>query len=214
MSGSASERAIRDYAADRLRGLLPEARIIHELVVGGCRADLAAIEPERVTLVEIKSERDSLKRLPVQVRQFERASHAVIVIAHSRWFDTTPYQNGKPRFVPTHELSDGAGAAQVWAFPETPERGTMYGTWAMPRYWSAQPEPHAARLLELCWKAELLAECHRHRIAASTRSNCTDMIRDMALLMTGREIAQAVCRSLRGREFPEADSPVVQGAAA
>lgn len=213
MAGSSSEREIRDYAADRLRQKLPEARIIHELVVGGCRADLAAVEPERITLVEIKSERDTLKRLPQQVRHFERASHAVLVIAHARWFDTTPYHNGRDRFVPIRELSDGAGSSSIWAYPEEADR-PMYGAWAMPRYWSAQIQPHAACLLELCWKAELLSECHRHRIAASSRSNCTDMIRDMAWHMTGAEIARAVCRQLRGREFPEADAPILEAIAA
>lgn len=213
MSGSAAEREIRDYAAERLRAMLPESRIIHELVVGGCRADLAAVEPERITLVEIKSERDTLKRLPEQVRQFGRASHAVIVVAHQRWFDTTPYLNGCDRFVPVKDLQDTIGAHTLWAYPEIEGR-PMYGAWSMGRYWSASPEPHAARLLELCWKDELLAECHRHRIAASSRSTCATMIRDMAWHMTGKEIAQAVCRQLRGRDFPEADTPILEAVAA
>ncbi|MBO9624189.1 MAG: hypothetical protein J7500_15885 [Sphingomonas sp.] len=209
MAGSAAEREIRDYAAGRLRQMLPEARIIHELVVGGCRADLAAVEPERVTLVEIKSERDTLKRLPEQVRQFGRAAHQVVVVAHERWWDTKPYDNGSPRFAPSDELQDGAAGHGIWAYPEVAEH-KPYGAWNMPRHWSARPEPHAARLLELCWRAELLAECHRHRIPATARSTRTTMIRDMAWLMTGREIVRAVCRQLRQREFPEADAPIVE----
>lgn len=209
MRGSAAEREIRDYAAARLRQMMPEARIIHELVVGGCRADLAAVQPDRVTLVEIKSEKDTLKRLPEQVRQFERAAHGVIVIAHERWFNTTPYNNGNGRFVPGTDLQAGSGINAVWAYPELADRPS-YGTWSLQRFWSAQPEPHAARLLELCWKDELLAECKRHRIAATSRTNMTTMIRDMALLMTGREIAQAVCRQLRMRRFPEADEPIYE----
>lgn len=213
MSGSASERIIRDYTANRLRVMMPDARIIHELVVGGCRADLAVVDPERITLVEIKSEKDTLKRLPEQVRQFERAVHEVIVVAHERWFDTSPYQNGSPRFVPMEDLRNPAGIHEVWAFPEDASR-PMYGAWSFKRHWSARPEPHAARLLELLWRAELQAECFRHRIAAPSRSTCITMIRDMGWHMTGEEIARAVCRQLRMREFSEAEPPLFEKAMA
>lgn len=209
MSGSAAEREIRDLAAARLRQMMPEARIIHELVVGGCRADLAAVQPERVTLVEIKSRKDTLKRLEEQVRQFGRAAHEVIVIADERWFDTTPYNNGNPRFVPSDALQQAGANVTIWAYPERQERPS-YSAWSIPRWWGAHAEPHAARLLEICWKDELLAECRRHRIAATSRTNMPTMIRDMALLMTGREIARAVCRQLRLRTFPEADAPIFE----
>lgn len=215
MSGSASERAIRDYTADRLRKMMPDARVIHELVVGGCRADLAAVQPERITLVEIKSEKDTLKRLPEQLRQFTRAAHEVIVVAHERWFDTMPYKNGHPRFAPSDALSDATNghACDTWAYPEDAER-RMYGRWSRMAYRQNIPEPHAHRLLELCWKDELLAECYRHRIAATSRTTVINMIRDMAWLMTGKEIAQAVCRQLRARSFPEADIPIIEEARA
>lgn len=211
MAGSASEREIRDYAAGRLREMFPGARIIHELVVGGCRADLAAVQPERIALVEIKSEKDTLKRLPEQVRQFERAAHDVIVIAHERWFDTSPYTNGAARFVPGDELRDGSGSASVWAFPESADRYPPgYGNWTPPKVWSRRPEPHAARLLELLWRAELLEEAFQHRIACSKRATQTWLIAEMAWLMSGREIVRAVCRQLRQRSFPEADAPIAE----
>ncbi|MBO9724286.1 MAG: hypothetical protein J7530_07925 [Novosphingobium sp.] len=81
---------------------------------------------------------------------------------------------------------------------------------SIPRCWSTHAEPHAAWLLEICWREELLTECRRPRIAATGRTNIPTMIRDMSLLMTGREIAQAVCRQLRMRSFPEADAPVYE----
>lgn len=209
MSGSASERAIRDYAADRLRQMMPDARIIHELVVGGCRADLAAIQPQRVTLVEIKSEKDTLKRFPEQVRQFERASHSVIIVAHEHWFDKTPYNNGLPRFAPGDGLRDHSGIHNLWAYPEDHSRPN-YSQWVISPYLGWRPEPHAARLLELLWKSELLTEAFRHRIAASSRSTVTSLIHDMAWHMTGKEIAEAVCRQLRQRNFPEADAQIIE----
>ncbi len=211
MAGSSSERAIRDAVAAKLRGLLPDARIIHELVVGGCRADLAAVQPERITLVEIKSERDTLARLPEQLRQFSRAGHVVLIVAHEKWFDRTPYDNGAPRFVPGEELNAGnrRDNADIWAFPEDYGRA-MYGRWSLTSWRYENPEPHAFRLLELLWKDELLAECFRHRIAAGTRCNKMTLMRDMAWNMTGKEIARATCRQIRQREFPEADAPIVE----
>jgi hypothetical protein len=213
MAGSSSERAIRDYAAGRLREMLPDARIIHELVVGGCRADLAAVQPERITLVEIKSEKDTLKRLPEQIRQFERAAHDVIIIAHERWFNTIPYNNGAPRFVPGDDLREHGGIHNVWAYPEDHSRPN-YNRWVVSPYLGWRPEPHAARLLELLWKSELLTEAFRHRISATSRTTVTTLIHDLAWHMTGAEIARAVCRQLRQRAFPEADAPIVERLAA
>jgi hypothetical protein len=217
LAGSSAEREIRDHAAARLRAMLPGARIIHELVVGGCRVDMAAVESERVTLVEIKSERDTLKRLPEQVRQFERAAHHTIVIAHERWWDRTPYANGSPRFVPSEDLRDGSGLADVWSYPE-PERDPAqpwrFGAWHLSPCRFERPQPHAARLLELCWRAELAEEAFRCRIACSSRVTMPALIREMAWHMTGKEIAQAVCRQLRARAFPEADAPIIERLAA
>src|SRR5438309_664980 len=69
MSGSAAEERIRVKAEAMLRRRFPTARIIHELVLkqGGCRIDLAAVTPDLIALVEIKSERDVLTRLPAQI---------------------------------------------------------------------------------------------------------------------------------------------------
>lgn len=214
MSGSAAEREIRDYAARRLREMIPGARIIHELVVGGCRADLGAVDAERVTLVEIKSSKDTLSRLERQIRHFERAAHGVIVVADEKWFDRTPYDNGKPRFIPSKPLSDVLGYRhKLWAFPENAER-KMYGPWSLSRPWSPQAEPRAADLLGLLWKQELLAEASRHQISAGSRSTISQLVRDMAWMMTGREIARAVCRQLRMRHFPEADVAMFESLAA
>lgn len=210
MSGSSAEREIRDAVAERLRSLLPGARIVHELVVGQCRADLAAIGAEEITLVEIKSERDKLTRLDRQVKTFGAASHRLLVVAHDKWFDRTPYNDGRARFAPSDALG-GVRSHQLWRYPE-PGLNTIeawYG-WRFDRYLASNYQPHAALLLGLLWKYELLAECHRHRIAAGTRTNMVTMIRDMAWRMTGAEIARAVCRQLRQRHFPEADAAIVE----
>jgi hypothetical protein len=204
---------MRDYAVPRLREQRPTARIIHELVVGRCRADLAAVEPDHIALFEIKSEKDTLKRLPDQVEAFARASHEVVVIAHERWFDKTPYNNGNERFVPSTALAETTRHRHtIWAFPETERAGSYYSHWRMDTFARTRPQPRAADMLSLLWKDELLEEAFQHRIAASSRNSMENIIRDMAWLMSGREIARAVCRQLRSRQFPEADAPIVETA--
>jgi hypothetical protein len=209
MAGSASERAIRDAVAAFLRRELPTARIVHELVCGGSRADLAAIERERVLLFEVKSEKDVLTRLPTQLRDFTGSAHGVVLVAHEKWFDKTPYNNGSPRLAWPHRAD---WRHDVWVYPETTPDPYRSYQWRLPRRTLAQP--HAAALLCLLWKAELLAEAERHRIAVSGRSRVPDIIELMAWHMTGAEIARAACRQLRARPFPEADAPILEQAEA
>lgn len=191
--------------------MLPDARIIHEMVVGGCRADLAAVSPERVVLVEIKSEKDTLRRLPMQLKAFRRAAHEVIVVAHEKWFDRTPYNTGQPRCVPGAEIADIVNAqCDVWMYPEPPApTHIVNGGWHRSRSWSPQLEPRASELLLLLWRAELLAEADRHRVCTSRGATVMHIVREMSWHMTGREIAQAVCRQLRRRPFPEADPAIL-----
>lgn len=209
MAGSASERAIRDAVASHIRRELPKARIIHELVCGGSRADLAAVDHQRVLLFEVKSEKDVLARLPTQMRDFVGVGHGVVLVAHERWFDRTPYNNGAPRLAWEHE-SDWR--CNVWAYPEATADEHRRYQWRLPTF--SMTQPRAALLLGLLWKSELLEEAARHRIAVTSRSRCPDIIDLMAWLMTGREIAQAVCRQLRARSFPEADAPIFEQAEA
>jgi hypothetical protein len=205
MAGSADEREIRDATIAFIRENFTNARVVHELVIGQCRADLAAIEPERLTLFEIKSRKDTLNRLKRQVSTFERASHLTVVVAHAKWFEEFDHAGRAGRgFRQTGELS---GIPNCWRYPKPVPGEFVYSFgWQLPR--PTIEQPHARRLLEVLWKAELLAECQRHRVSATTRSTCETMIRDLAYHLTGREIAQAVCRQLRGRPFPEADEPI------
>lgn len=201
---SAAERLIRDAVADSLRRQLPQARIVHELVCGSRRADLAAVERDRLLLVEIKSEKDDLTRCDAQMRAFAECGHAALLAAHEKWFDRTPYSNGLLRLA---WPSDRVRHDHIWCCPEPPpgDPGSMY-RWTLPR--PTLHQPRAATILDLLWRAELMDECARHRVSCSPRSNRDDLITQMAWLMTGREIAQAVCRQLRARSFPEADPAI------
>ena len=157
-----------------------------------------------MTLVEIKSQRDTLERCDAQMAAFEEHGHTALLVAHTCWFDHEPYHNGSPRLAWGHSFPR---RSSIWHFPE-PEASTpgYFYRWSVNRPGLPQPAPR--KFLGLLWRDELIAECARHRVDCGKRPNMPSMIDQMAYLMTGREITHAVCRQLRARPFPMADLPI------
>src|SRR5690606_41993771 len=83
---SSAEVEIRDAVVTRMRELWPDARIIHEMNVehGSSRADVVAVQPDRLWICEIKSERDKLDRLAGQIKDFAPCCHGMIIAAHEK----------------------------------------------------------------------------------------------------------------------------------
>lgn len=202
-SRSTAEQEIRDAVVESARRNRPGARVVHEMNVGGCRCDLAVIGPEELIIFEIKSEKDVDTRLDHQLRNFRKRSHHTIAVLHRKFFDDTPYSNGRPRLA----LPDShhRHRCEFWAYPEPEPEYPLY-QWRWPRVSIRQPR--AADLLDLLWKAELLHVALAYRVGASARWNRPQIIDKLAYMMTGREIAKAVCDALRNREFAEADRPI------
>lgn len=211
MAGSAAEREMRDDVAAYLRAAIPGARIVHELVMGHVnRADLAAISRDRLVTVELKSSRDVLKRAEKQMKTFDRLSHAAVLVLDQKFFDRTPYADGRARCVAPDGWERYEVGCEVWHYPRPPEdaeigAGQFY-RWHMPK--PTLHQPRAFNFLGLMWRAELVAEAERHGIAATKKMDMNTIQAEMAWRMTGREIAEAVCRQLRMRAFPEADAPI------
>lgn len=198
---SQSERDIRDAVVERARQLWPSARIIHELNVehGSVRADVAVVTESTLALVEIKSERDTLSRLSNQLRNFHPVCHHIIVAAHERWCMGSKYPNCDIDPILRHAQ---CGAA-LWQYPEPAEK------WGL-RFWSAPPaatRPWPHRMLRLLWTEELQALANRHGVR-SKRVAGYKLADELALLLPGREVEQAVCAALRARPFAEADDPI------
>lgn len=212
---SADEEEIRAATVARLRELMPGARIIHELNVAGQgsnRIDVAAVDRQAIVGVEIKSRKDTLKRLAEQWDAFSKCCHLVIIAAHERHF----YEHRE-----THQRDDVPGEMRlpgidawrqreaVWRYPR-PENGRY--VWMRP--WTFEPmkatrrQPRAHDMLSMLWAEELRTECARHLLASGTRRTRPDMIEEMVWTLTGREICEAVCRRLREREFTRADPPI------
>ncbi len=211
---SASEKVIRDAVIARCREHWPDARIIHELAIGGCRADIAVVTPEHLFAFEIKSERDTLERLDRQFKFFDASTHGCIVVTHECWFEKFTYNNGGKGVRPGPELKEyDIRATGLWVFPE-PDAGD----WQTERYRWRKPgrdfsfdqlrQPRAANLLGILLKEELVIEARRHGVPIKTKWPVTPIINAMAYHMTGRAVAEAVCRQLRIRRFAKADDPI------
>lgn len=222
---SSDEREIRDAVAARLRELVPSARIVHELNVcgtGSNRIDVAAVAPELIVAVEIKSRKDKLDRLAEQWPAFNACCHHVVVAAHEKHFVAHPEINAHIRDDLPRELTlnhplfvkQRFWGHKVWRYPR-PEKGEFgrEPSWMFSTHWDRvrgrrADQPRAAAMLDMLWAEELRYECARHRLDSGSRRTRPDMIADMVWMMTGREICQAVCRQIRARVFAEADPAI------
>jgi hypothetical protein len=189
---SAAERHLRGLASDRLRALMPDARIINELNVetGQRRVDLAAVSPNRIVFVEIKSRKDTLDRLKEQVRLFVPCCHALAVCyASEKW------------------TWSSISAAGGYGFDHWPE--DKASSWTID-HWHRNRPPSTNALLELLWQSELEAEAFRAGVASRRRIPREGLKRALWENLTGLQVVEAVCRQLRRREFAEADAPIVE----
>jgi hypothetical protein len=185
MASEAEER-IRVKCEAALRQHFPDARIIHELVVrqGSCRLDLAAVTPNRIVLVEVKSERDVLTRLPQQAKEAREVADLFRVAVAQKHIDKA------------REVMGWSGVVDEDDF--TREVGTFWST----RQLMTTPINAPARL-QMLWANELqiVAECSR-------KTNRTDCIFKASEYFTGSELRRRVCAALRARYYPRADAPI------
>jgi hypothetical protein len=187
---SEAERYLRGLAVERLRVLFPDARIVHELnvEVGQCRVDIAAITPDQLVFVEIKSRKDTLDRLREQVRIFSPAcTRLAICYASERWsYDVVTKAAGydEPR--------------DLW--PEDRKEWWTFNQGFKP--------PNASVMLNLLWRDELWHEAVRAGFQPHKRESRSPMMHRLWNGLTGAQVVAAVCRQLRGRPFAVADPPV------
>ena len=160
---------------------------------GSNRADLGIVFPDLVVLVEIKSAKDKLTRLEAQFEAFSRCCHTVIIAAHEKHFDSSGQLVDCPWMRWSHR-------EHLWRYPGVE-------SWEFQRY-KAFAEPHAHAFLEMLWAEELKAELDRHRIGFRSDAARWELIRDLTLKLTGKQIREAVCRRLRSRQFAEADPAI------
>lgn len=184
---SEAEERIRAKCEAALRQQFPDARIIHELVVqqGSCRLDLAAVTPSRIILVEVKSERDVLTRLPRQVKEARRVSDLFRAVVTDKHLDKSRQVAGWLETVTEDEFIRSIGSS--------------YAT----KQLLTTPINAPARLAML-WADELriVAEC-------GLKANRSDCIFKASEFFTGSELRRRICAALRARSYPRADPPIL-----
>lgn len=219
-SRSSAEVEIRDAVVKRFRELWPNARIIHEMNVehGSSRADVVAVQPDRLWICEIKSERDKLDRLAGQIRDFGPACHGLIVAAHERWIKKSPgdrkhkpargnspaYEYTETPPSPLDIATAGCSRFVTWCYPEPSSLSPS--EWSVHSFDEKVPWPY--RMLSLLWSDEIRAVAAEHRVQCTSRTPGYKLTPDLSPLLTGREIERAVCKHLRARPFAEADAPI------
>ena len=183
---SPAEERIRLKAEAALRETWPSARIIHELVLeqGGCRIDIAAVTPDRIIAVEIKSERDVLTRLKSQAAAARLVSDGFIVaLAEDHW---------RKAWEENHiSILEAAKEDEIAVSLRQGQRRVLEACCNAP-----------ARL-QMLWASELRAVAASGPKAARMYS-----IRKASDNLTGAEVRRRVCAALRARAFPRADEPV------
>ena len=210
---SAAEADIREPVVSRLRELLPNARIIHEIqsaCQGPTRIDVLAVTPDRIAAVEIKSSKDKLDRLPAQLSAMRGCAHHPIVALHRKFFAVKETPNAGTWINAPEE----AGYGVIWGFDlphvhaaEQYIRHDLQGRW---QKWMVCPPPGAVKML---WREELREIASRRTLHRSTsRLTIPELIDVLTWNLTGAQITGEVCAALRARKCVEAD-PEIRGAA-
>jgi hypothetical protein len=181
---SAAEGRIRTKAEALLREHFPSARIIHEFDLGGVRLDLAAVTENRLALVEIKSELDTLSRLDRQLK-FATAYGGPVLVCHApRWVE------------PIRTIQRSGGLYGVEWLTETDEG--FSGLYPM-RLNENHDRYNSRLLLSLLLKSELLALARP--FGGKTKHTVPDLHSLAHENLTGRTIRRGVMAALRARRF-------------
>jgi hypothetical protein len=227
MAGSEAEERIRTKVEAALRAEHPDARIVHELNTEqmGVRLDLASVRANALAMIEIKSERDVLKRLQSQlaaalkvtgdVRVYAAEKHRAALLSASRehkldadgktimvWSE----DGRRGSYIPNPDFIRETRRARILI--ETDDGFELleptHGGWWPRLVMEHIADPRA--LFEMLWAEEMRVALNDANLGAPPRASRGIMKRLALDHMTGSQIRAAVCRALRSRPFARADA--------
>lgn len=194
-----SELALRSALEEFCRSRWPDARIVHEIVMGEgrVRADVAAIAPNHIVAFEVKGEYDDTTRLLHQVGMYQLCVPEVWMVV--------PSKHAKDAEM-IHYLMPSVGLLTAplarYHADAAPVVLTVVHE-AVPR------APIMEMTLRLLWAQELRSACSALGVgfgAKSTREHCVKGL----LSLAPAELLPAICAQLRGRDaLWRADAPVL-----
>lgn len=200
---SEAEAEIRAPVVDRLRELIPNCRIIHEINAEsfGNRIDVLAVGETRIAAVEIKSVKDKLDRLPAQIQAMRGVTTEVFAALHEKFL------SDRGMAMPPDE----ARGATAWIYPKKDRGGHVDcdSKWIERFAWQKTTRCLPPTAINLLWREELHGLCNSlgvKRVSKLDMRQATDEIR---WRMNGEQITRAICKTLRARECVEADPSII-----
>lgn len=189
-----SELLLREHLEAFCRSRWPDARIVHEIVMGEgrVRADVAAIGTDHIAAFEVKGEYDDTTRLLHQVGMYQLCVPEVwMVVARSRHAEDARLIR---HLIPSVGLLVGAGTSDRNHYEfDGKEFGLTVEAESAPR------QPVTKAMLEMLWRDELVGVCDRTRTMTGKRPTRTTMI--AALMdLPAEQLQREVCAALRGRD--------------
>jgi len=201
-----SELALRNALEAMWHRRMPDARIVHEIVMGEgrVRADMAAIGLDHIAAFEIKGAYDDTTRLLHQIGMYQLCVPEVwIVVAEKHGADAKLIRH----LLPSVGLIVGTGMeGRHFETGPLPEVSLEVEAEAVPR----DPVPEC--MLEMLWRCELIGVCNRQRIAIGKKVNRPGMIRSLLEALTLSDLMRETCTALRSRDAVwRADAPISAG---
>lgn len=196
-----SELALREALEAFCRERWPDARVVHEMVMGErkVRADVVAIDAAHIAAFEVKGSYDDTTRLLHQVGLYQLCVPEVwMMVAENHDADARLIRH----LLPSVGLLIGAGMDRDFA---RSGRAVTISVEA-----EAAPRPVVPEMmLEMLWADELTATCRALRVGTTKRTTRPRMIRDLIDVATVEELQRETCARLRGRDaLWRADPPV------
>lgn len=205
-----SELALRDALEQFCRSRWPDARIVHEIVMGEgrVRADIAAIDIGHIAAFEVKGSYDDTTRLLHQVAMYQLCVPEVwmVVAREGHAEDARLIRHLLPSVglltCPGKTTWDGHGQRVLSDRLELTVEA------------EAVPRPVVPKLmLEMCWAAELVAICAATKTVTAKRPTRPKMI-EALLDLPVETLQREVCTALRARvALWRADAPIKSNAA-
>ena len=208
---SEAEEEIRVPVIRALRKMRPDARIMQEVNMdhGRNRVDVMAVSRAEIIMVEIKSERDKLDRLPVQVDAMRRCSHHTVAALHRKFMP-------EPDSVSLVRVEGMPWDILHWWHPSAQDMAEAHHPafeWREPSLEDSLQVALPNYALSLLWRDELARLCADVGIPVPRRANMRLMERALRWGASGRDITLGICCELRRRsECAEADPPLEDAA--
>jgi len=180
------DRDVRDAILSRLNAEHEndaDTRIVEEMGVwaGSVRVDVAVINGE-LSGYELKSDRDTLTRLPLQADIYSRVFDKMYLVVGER------HAPKARRIIP-----------RWWGVIVAKSRNGAV-TLSEAREAKPNPSPEPFLVSQLMWKEEALAVLERHGLAKGWRSKTADAIhRHLSESLTAEQLSEAVRSTLKAR---------------